>query len=284
MLTAGSLTNTTVRERSREPRQLRDKKGFCMVGPVERYLRRRIKEEEAIHLTLIDPEKVTPTIASQVARKAVEYETAAIMVGGSTSMSTAHLDSVVREIKHFVEVPVILFPNGVTGISRFADSIWFMSLLNSVDPYFLTGAQVLGAPIIRKHGLEALPLGYIIVGEGGAAGIVGRANPIPYTKPDLAVAYALTAQYLGMRFVYLEAGSGASEPVPPNMIHSVKKSIDISLIVGGGIRTSKQAKTAVASGADMVVTGSIVEEIGATRRFRNLVTSVRGNRCAQKTA
>jgi len=255
-----------------------------MAGPVEKYLLRHIEEEGVIHLTLIDPEKVTPATASQVARKAAEYKTTAIMVGGSTSTSTSHLDNVVREIKRFVKIPIILFPNGVTGISRFADAIWFMSLLNSVDPYFLTGAQVLGAPIIRKHGLEALPLGYIIVGEGGIAGVVGKARRIPYTKPELAAAYALTAQYFGMRFVYLEAGSGASKPVPPNMVRTVRESIDIPLIVGGGIRTTGQAKTAVAAGADMIVTGNIVEESGAAGQFRKLVTTVRENEEVQETA
>ncbi len=150
-----------------------------------------------------------------------------------------------------------------------------MSLLNSVDPYFLMGAQVLGAPMIRKYGLEALPLGYIIVGEGGAAGVVGKAVPIPYSKPELAGVHALAAQYFGMRFVYLEAGSGASEPVPPNMIKIVKHLLSVPLIVGGGIRSSEQAKIAVAAGADIVVTGNVIEEIGAKSLFRKLVTAVR---------
>ncbi len=254
-----------------------------MVGPVEKYLLRRIEEEGAIHLTLIDPEKVTPTAASRVAKKVAEYKTTAIMVGGSTSTSTSHLDSVVREVKRSVKIPIILFPNNVAGISKHADAIWFMSLLNSVDPYFLIGAQVLGAPIVKKHGLEALPLGYIIVGEGGTVGVVGRAIPIPYTKPELAAVHALAAQYFGMRFVYLEAGSGASQPVPPNMIRAVKHLIDIPLIVGGGIRNSEQAKTAVTAGADIIVTGNVVEETGAAGEFQKLVTTVRGNGSAQET-
>jgi len=248
-----------------------------MVGPVEKYLLKSIHEEGAIHLTLIDPEKVTCASASQIAKIAEEFRTTAIMVGGSTSTSTAHLDSVVKAIKRTVKIPIILFPNNVTGISKHADAIWFMSLLNSVDPYFLIGAQVLGAPMIKKYGLEALPLGYIIVGEGGTAGIVGRAVPIPFTKPDLAAVHALAAQYFGMRFIYLEAGSGASQPVPSEMIKTVKHVIDVPLIVGGGIRTSEQAKAAVAAGADVVVTGNLTEKVGAQGEFRKLVTTIRKN-------
>jgi phosphoglycerol geranylgeranyltransferase len=248
-----------------------------MVGPVEKFLLRRIREEGAIHLTLIDPEEVTASSASQLAKKVENCSTTAIMVGGSTCNSTAHLDSIVRAIRRTVRVPIILFPNNVTGISRHADAIWFMSLLNSVDPYFLIGAQVLGAPMVKKYGLEALPLGYIIVGEGGTAGMVGRAVPIPYTKPELVAVHALTAQYFGMRFVYLEAGSGASQPVPPAMIKTVRQVIDIPLIVGGGIRNSEQAKAAVASGADVIVTGNVIEEVGAERGLKGLVTAVREN-------
>lgn len=248
-----------------------------MVGPVEKHLLKRILEEGAAHLTLVDPEKATISLASRLAKKAESYKTAAIMVGGSTSTSTTHLNSIIKTIKRTVKIPVILFPNNVTGISKYADAIWFMSLLNSVDPYFLIGAQVLGAPMVKKYGLEALPLGYIIVGEGGTAGIVGRAVPIPYTKPELAAIHALAAQYFGMRFVYLEAGSGANQPVPSTMIKAVKHATNIPLIVGGGIRNSKQAKTAVAAGADIVVTGNIIEETGARSKFKKLVTTIRKN-------
>ncbi len=248
-----------------------------MVGPVENYLLKRIQEEGAIHLTLIDPEKVTISSASQLAKRVEVCKTTAIMVGGSTSTSTTHLNSIIKAIKRTVKIPIILFPNNITGISKYADAIWFMSLLNSVDPYFLMGAQVLGAPMVKKYGLEPIPLGYIIVGEGGTAGIVGRAIPIPYTKPELAAVHALAAQYFGMRFVYLEAGSGASQPVPSVMIRTVKHAISTPLIVGGGIRDSEQAKTAVAAGADIVVTGNITEEIGARSMFKKLVTTVKKN-------
>jgi len=249
-----------------------------MIGKVEKYLLDRIRKYDAIHISLIDPEKMTPQSASKIAREVESCKTAAIMVGGSTLTSPSHLDNVVGAIKKTVKIPVILFPNNITGICKYADAIWFMSLLNSSDPYFITGAQVLGAPIIKKFGLEVIPLGYIIVGENSAASVVGRACPIPYTKPELAVAHALAAQYFGMRFVYLEAGSGATSPPPSDMIKMVKEATHIPLVVGGGMRTGEQAKEAVDAGADMIVTGTVLEEGGGVDKISALVDCIKTDR------
>lgn len=249
-----------------------------MTSRVEKYILEKIRSEGSIHVTLIDPEKVTPPQASRVASKAKASGTSAIMIGGSTFASGAHLDDVVRAVKHTVNIPVILFPNNVTGISRFADAIWFMSLLNSVDPYFLIGAQVLGAPLVKKYHLEPLPLGYIIVGEGGTAGVVGRAVPVPYNKPELAAAHALAGQYLGMRFIYLEGGSGVKRPVPPEMIRAVKHYIDVPLVVGGGIKTREQALAAASAGADMIVTGNVIENTGVSQKVSEIVEGIKHGR------
>lgn len=246
-----------------------------MIGRVERYLLNKIQEDGAIHITLIDPEKVSPESASHIAEEAEASETAAIMVGGSTSVSTSDLDKTVRAVKKGVEIPVILFPNNVTGISQYADAIWFMSLLNSVDPYFIIGAQVLGAPLVKKYGLEAIPLGYIVVGAGAAVGVIGRATPIPHGRPELAVAHALAAQYLGMRFVYLEGGSGAKNPVPKEMIRLVKSTVEVPLVVGGGIKTGEQMKSVVDAGADVVVTGNVTEESMVKDKVKELVRSIK---------
>jgi len=246
-----------------------------VTGPVENYLLNKIREDGVIHLTLIDPEKVTPTSGAKIAKDAVASGTAAIMVGGSTLVSTAHLDNVVKSIKKSVNCPVILFPNNITGITRYADAIWFMSLLNSFDPYFLSGVQVLGAPIVKRFGLEPIPMGYIIVGEGGAASVIGRASPIPYDKPELVAAHALAAQYLGMRFVYLEAGSGAKQPIPGVVVHTVRRYVDVTLIVGGGIRSSEQAKAAAKAGADIIVTGNLIEEANPKEKIRSIVESIK---------
>jgi len=246
-----------------------------MVGPVEKYLLEKIESEGAVHVTLIDPEKVTAPQASRIASKARASGTSAIMVGGSTFVSTTHLDNVVKAVKGTVKIPIILFPNNVTGISRYADAIWFMSLLNSVDPYFLIGAQVLGAPLIKNYRLEPIPLGYIIVGDGGTAAVVGKAVPVPYNKPDLAAAHALAGQYLGIRFIYLEAGSGARRPVPPEMIRAVRRYIDVPLIVGGGIKSRGQALAAASAGANIIVTGNVVENTEVKHKVSEIVEGIR---------
>src|SRR4030043_689435 len=249
-----------------------------MVGRIEKYLRERFRAEGSIHITLIDPEKVTPLQASRIVENSKDSGTSAIMIGGSTFVSQDHLDDVVKSVRRTVKIPTILFPNNITGISRHADAIWFMSLLNSVDPYFLIGAQILGAPLVKKYGLEPISMGYIIVGEGGTAGIVGKAIPVPYNKPELAAAHALAGQYLGMHFIYLEGGSGATNPVPPEMIRTVKHVVDVPVIVGGGIRTKEQALTAASAGADIIVTGNIIESTDAKQKVSEIIDGVKGNR------
>jgi len=249
-----------------------------MVGHVEKYLLEKIKAEGSIHITLIDPERITPPQAARVAENSKGSGTAAIMIGGSTFVSQTPLDGVIKAIRRAVKIPIILFPNNIAGISRYADAIWFMSLLNSVDPYFLIGAQILGAPLVKKYGLEPISMGYIIVGEGGTAGIVGKAIAVPYNKPELAAAHALAGQYLGMHFIYLEGGSGAKKPVPPEMIRTVKPFIDIPLIVGGGIRTKERALAAASAGAEIIVTGNIIESTSAKQKMSEIIDGVKGTK------
>lgn len=245
-----------------------------MVGHVEEYLLEKIKTCGAIHITLIDPEKVTSTQASEIAEASSDSGTSAIMIGGSTFVSQDHLDNVVKAIKTAVKIPTILFPNNISGISCHADAIWFMSLMNSVDPYFIVGAHILGAPLIKKYGIEPISMGYVIVGDGGTAGVVGKAIPVPYDKPELAAAHALAAQYLGMHFVYLEGGSGTKAPVPPEMIESVKSYAEIPLVVGGGIKTREAALAATSAGANVIVTGNIVETLDSKKRVSEIIEGI----------
>lgn len=245
------------------------------MGHVEQYLLNIIKTDGPIHLTLIDPQNTTPLNAANVTGTLEKYGTTAIMVGGSTVVSIPQLDAVVKAIKNSVNIPVILFPNNITGISQYADALWFMSLLNSRNPHFITGIQALGAPIVKQYGLEAISLGYVIVGEGSTAAHIGQANSIPHDKPKLASIYALAAQYLGMHFVYLEAGSGSKSPVPPKMVAMVKKNLEIPLIVGGGIRTREAAKATIKSGADAIVTGTIIEKDQSGEIIKSIIECVK---------
>src|SRR5713101_578767 len=208
-----------------------------MTGPVESKLLEEIRDRSCIHLALIDPEKFSENLP-RIIKGLENHGTSAIMVGGSTVSSSTQLDKTVKTVRDSSSLPVILFPNGTAGISRFAQAIFFMSLLNSSSTRYLIESQVIGASVVRRFNLEPIPLGYMVVGQSETAvSAVGRAKHIPFSKVDLATDYALAAQYLGMRFVYLEAGSGAERMVDPRMVNKVSERINVPLIVGGGIRT-----------------------------------------------
>jgi phosphoglycerol geranylgeranyltransferase len=246
---------------------------------VENYLNEIIRKQGAAHLTLIDPAKQEPEIAAMIAKDAADGGTNGIMVGGSTLATGELLEKTVIEIKKMVDLPVILFPANEQGICRHADAIFFMSLLNSRNPYFISGAQRLGAPIVKRYGIEPIPMAYIIIEPGGKAGEVGEANAIPRNRPDLAADYALAGEYLGMRFIYLEAGSGADKPVPVEIVRKVRKAITVKLIVGGGIRTPGAAAERVKAGADIIVTGTLVERsANRVAKIKEIVKMVKTRR------
>ncbi len=231
------------------------------MGRVELHLRDAIKKHGAGHLTLIDPDSQSPQEAGRMAQAASQGGTDAIMVGGSVGATGALLHETVAEIKRVTDLPVILFPASVAGLCENADAVFFMSLLNSRSPSYLIENQALGAPLILRYRLEALPMAYIIIEPGGTVGYVGDARLIPRKKPELALAYALAGKYLGMRLVYLEAGSGADSPVPASMVALTKRLLgDVLVIVGGGIRSGASAAELVAAGADLIVTGTAVEK------------------------
>lgn len=241
---------------------------------VEEYFKNTLKDHK-IHLTLLDPEEQSPEEAVEIAKEAVSGGTDGIMLGGSTTQSS-ELDATAKALKENVDIPVILFPGNTTGVSKYADAIFFMSLLNSSNPYWIIGAQALGAPQIKKIGIETIPMGYIIVEPGETAGWVGDAKLIPRRKPDLAVAYSMAAEFLGMRLMYLEAGSGASEHIPEHMIAAVKKMTNMRVVVGGGIRNGETAAKVAKSGADIIVTGTVVEDSSDVRnKIEELVTGIR---------
>ena len=224
---------------------------------VENYLRERLKERK-LHLTLLDPEEQSPDKAVEIAKNAIAGGTDGIMLGGSTTYSV-ELDLTAKALQENVDVPIILFPGNISGVSKYADAIFFMSLLNSKNPYWIIGAPALGAPLIKKLGIETISMGYLVVEPGGTVGWVGDAKLIPRNKSDIAVAYAMATEFFGMKLLYLEAGSGADQPVPEEMIAKVKKTTDLILIVGGGIRDGETARKIADAGADVIVTGTVVE-------------------------
>ncbi|MCX6676082.1 MAG: geranylgeranylglyceryl/heptaprenylglyceryl phosphate synthase [Methanothrix sp.] len=232
-----------------------------------------MQKHGAGHLTLIDPDSQKPAQAAIMAEAAMHGGTDAIMVGGSIGAAGIRLYETVEQIKKKTDLPVILFPSSVAGLCENADAVFFMSLLNSRTPAYIVENQALGAPIVLRYGLEPIPMAYIIIEPGGTVGFVGDARLIPRKKPELAVAYALAAKYMGMRLIYLEAGSGADSPVPIPMVAAVKKAIgNTLLVVGGGIRSKEAAVELVAAGADLLVTGTAVERSRDASSFVSLLT------------
>lgn len=234
-----------------------------MAGKVEDGLLSERRKGRTLLFMLVDSENRPPEGGlGELAETAKAAGASAILVGGSSATDQAALSEAVSDLKK-PGLPVVLFPGNITGVVPEADAILFTSLLNSENPYYITQAQALGAPTVLKLGLEPLPTGYIIIGEGTSAWFVGSARGIPRDKPKIAAAYSLAARFLGMRFVYLEAGSGAPAPVTPETVAAVRKVYDGFLIVGGGIRDAQTAGSLSAAGADALVVGTLVEERGA---------------------
>jgi len=190
-------------------------------------------KKKKLHFSLIDPDKQNPEIAGSIAKTAEEAGSSAIMVGGSTLVSQKQVDDTVKAIKGDTDLPVILFPSGARFLSKYADAVFFMSLLNSRNLDYVIREHVKGAPFVKHSGVEPISMGYVIVEPGMTAGRIGEVDLIKKDDIETAVGYALASQYLGMELFYLEAGSGASSPVSNRMIKAVKQSIDIPLIVGG---------------------------------------------------
>ena len=244
------------------------------------------------HVTLIDPAKQDPNTAANRAMVAVEAGSAMIFVGGSTDTPDEVVHATCVAIQEAFElrtfaasqdpdsdesmwhIPVVLFPGGAHALSPAADAITFMMLMNSAERRFLIGEQIRGAPYLKKFGVEALPTGYVVCAPGGRVGEVGSADLIQPDDHDLVHAYALTAQMYGFKLLYLEAGSGASSQVNPELIQRAKTVEGLTLVIGGGIRTAEQAKVAAEAGADWVVTGTMTEDASDLEELRSRISAV----------
>jgi len=247
-----------------------------MADTVESYLKAELKKKKsALLFVLIDSEVSNIKSSVKLAKDVERIGASAILVGGSSATNQMEMAEVVKNLKNAVKIPKILFPGNITGIVPEADAILFSSLLNSENPYFISQAQALGAPSVLKFGLEPLPTAYLVIGEGTTAWFVGSARGIPFDKPKIAAAYSLAAQFLGMRFVYLEAGSGATSSVKPEMIKTVRKVFKGFLIVGGGIKDPNTAKKIVSAGADAIVIGTLLEKKGSLKNLTAIAKAIR---------
>ncbi len=213
------------------------------------------------YLVLIDPDKKSEAETLKTVERCTESGVDAIMVGSSLLLSS-RFNSTIQSIKKEFTIPVIIFPGSTIQLSEYADAVFFLSLISGRNPEFLIGAQVLGAPIVHKMALEAIATGYMLVesGKTTAAEFMSNSKPIPRDKNDIAVAHAMAGEYLGMKLIYLEAGSGALHAVPEEMIQAVSGYITIPVVVGGGIRTPEEARKKVEAGASFIVTGNVLEK------------------------
>ena len=209
---------------------------------------------------LIDPENTKgceelAKLLNVVNQAKVDY----IFVGGSL-VTHNKIDEVVKSIKENSNLPVVLFPGGLNQISSHADAILFLSLISGRNPDFLISKQVAAAPLVKKLGLKVVPTGYMLIGTTSSASYMSNTIPIPYDKSDIAMATALAGEMMGQKAIYLDAGSGAPEPVRAKMINEVRKVITTPLIVGGGITGFDEAYSALEAGADILVVGNATEK------------------------
>jgi len=244
---------------------------------VKKYLLEEIEQKGFAHLSLIDPDpqKIDPRDLPALVQALDKGGTSGIMVGGSTAFDKEFLDAVIDAIRQGTNKPIILFPGNIAGVSKKADALFFLSPFNSTNHYYLIRAQAIAAPTIKMWGIETISLAYLIFEPGGTAGYVAEVQPIPRNKPEIAIAFATAAELFGFDMVYLEAGSGAKEPIPPKTVYAVTRFVDIPVIVGGGIRTPEQAANMISAGAQIVVQGTRFEEFLMKKDFESISNSVR---------
>lgn len=219
-----------------------------------------MKTKRKMLAILIDPEKFRPENASEFLDQ-IPPETTHIFVGGST-VSNGETDKVVQSLKNETSLPVFLFPGDYSQITNKADAVLFLNLISGRNPEYLIEQQVKSIPRVFQSGLEIISTGYILIYGGNESSVARVSNTKPLLQDDVQtiVHTALAGEYMGAKMIYLEAGSGAKFPVKPEIITEVKKHISLPLIVGGGIRSLEQKKSALDAGADMVVMGTVFEE------------------------
>jgi phosphoglycerol geranylgeranyltransferase len=246
-------------------------------GPILTSIRKAKSENRRAHWALLDPDDFTIENAALVARASHESGVSALLVGGSL-LQNNQVDAFVKSLREASPMPVILFPGDATQLSKHANALLYLSLISGRNPVNLIGEHVKAAPIIKQYGLEPISTGYMLVESGAVTSVefMSGTRPLPRSKPNIAAAHALAAQYLGMDMLYLEAGSGAPLTVPAEMVKAVRACADIPIIVGGGIRDKEAALEKLAAGADIVVTGNLLQKENGLDMMREIAQCVNG--------
>jgi len=217
-------------------------------------------------LVLLDPGRTDPPDAARVARVAEEAGVAGLLIGSSFD-GAEHTAVVATAIKKVSGLPLLLFPGGAGQLTPLVDAVLFLSLVSGRNAQYLIEEHVRAVPFFTRHPIEAISTAYILVDGGSITAVesVSQTRPLPSDKPEIAVAHALAAQMIGMKAVYLDAGSGAAHPVAPSVIRAVRRAVSLPLLVGGGMKTPEQVRAARTAGADLIVVGTAVETGGADR-------------------
>jgi putative glycerol-1-phosphate prenyltransferase len=232
-----------------------------MVKDIYHSLAERKRIGKRSFAVLIDPDKVNDPDILQITQLAVEAGVDYLFVGGSLVVSN-YLDDCVQLIKRQCNIPVILFPGSPSQISRYADALLYLSLISGRNADLLIGQHVVSAPAVRQSGLEIMPTGYMVI-DGGApttVSYISNATPIPSDKDEIAVCTAMAGEMLGMKLIYMDAGSGAKRAITEAMISKVAKAISVPLIIGGGIIEPEKAYLNCKAGADVIVVGNAIEK------------------------
>ena len=210
---------------------------------------------------LVDPDKVNAAAIDQLVKLSVDAQVDYFLVGGSLVISN-QLDEVVQVIKAACDIPVILFPGSPSQLSKYADALLYLSLISGRNPELLIGQHVISAPFVKQSGLEIISTGYMVV-DGGApttVSYISNASPLPADKNEIAMCTAMAGEMLGMKVIYMDAGSGAKRAITESMIQSVAQQIEVPLIVGGGITDPEKAYRNCKAGADVIVIGNAIEK------------------------
>ena len=234
------------------------------------------------YLTLLDPDRLAPDVLTARAEACADAGADAILVGTSLMLSATRNAELFDRLRGVVDIPVISFPGDAGQVVSTADAILFLSLVSGRNPELLIGQHVRAAPLLKEYGVETIPTAYMLIESGTLTSVeyMSTTRPIPRGKDDIALAHALAAQYLGMRLVYLETGSGAAASVPASMVRAVADAVDLPVIVGGGIRDPETAREKVEAGAAFVVTGTAVEDDPG--RLRELSDAVHAGEASRR--
>src|SRR5258706_16089039 len=219
------------------------------------------KKGQRSFAVLIDPDNVNTAKIDELTSLAISAGVDYLLVGGSLVISN-HLDEVVQHIRRNCSIPVILFPGTPSQISKYADGLLYLSLISGRNPELLIGQHVVSAPSVKQSGLEILSTGYMVI-DGGApttVSYISNASPIPHDKNEIAMCTAMAGEMLGMRLIYMDAGSGAKRPITESMIKIVADHIEAPLIIGGGILQPEKAYLNCKAGADVIVVGNAIEK------------------------